>query len=74
LKVARTIGKGGRVEVLVRGILDDLQLLAMNFPNITTPRHKEELATAIKQVSKLAPSLPDGFEDTRSFSQYGKGF
>ncbi|KAH6708762.1 hypothetical protein BKA61DRAFT_614848, partial [Leptodontidium sp. MPI-SDFR-AT-0119] len=32
VKVARTIRKGSRVEDLVRGILDDLQLLATSFP------------------------------------------
>jgi alkaline phosphatase len=46
----------------------------MDFLEVTTPRYKEQLAGAIKQVSKLEPSLPDGFEDTRAFSHYGSGF
>lgn len=47
MKAARTIGKGGRVETLVGGILDDLQLLATNFPDVTTPRGKDQLLRAI---------------------------
>jgi hypothetical protein len=62
VKAARTIGKGGRVENLVGGILDDLQLLATRFPEVTTLRTKEQLAKAVEEVTKMEPSLPDGFE------------
>jgi N-terminal domain on NACHT_NTPase and P-loop NTPases len=33
MKAVRTIGKGGRVEDLIRGILDNLQLLTTKFPD-----------------------------------------
>ncbi|KFY83571.1 hypothetical protein V498_07967, partial [Pseudogymnoascus sp. VKM F-4517 (FW-2822)] len=56
-KAARTIGKGGRVESLVGGILDDLQLLATKFPEVTTPRGKDELAKAIEEVIGMESSL-----------------
>jgi hypothetical protein len=72
-KAARTIGKGGRVESLVRGILDDLQLLATRFPEVTTLRGKDQLAKAIEEVTKMEPSLPDGFEQTPAYAHYGSG-
>jgi hypothetical protein len=60
MKAARTIGKGGRVESLIRGTLDDLQLLATKFPEVMTRRGKEQLAKAIEEVPKMEPSLHDG--------------
>lgn len=73
VKAARTIGKGGRVESLVRGILDDLQLLATRFPEVTTPRGKDQLAKAIEEVAGMEPSLPDGFDDAPTFAHFGSG-
>lgn len=73
VKAARTIGKGGRVEDLIKGILDDLQLLATRFPEVTIPRTKERLAKAIEEVTKMEPSLPDGFEDAPAFAHFGSG-
>lgn len=73
MKAARTIGKGGRVESLVGGILDDLQLLATRFPEITTSEGKDQLATAIEEVTKMEPSLPDGFEQTPAYAHYVGG-
>ncbi|KAH6714431.1 hypothetical protein BKA61DRAFT_605258 [Leptodontidium sp. MPI-SDFR-AT-0119] len=74
VKAARTIGKGGRVESLVRGILQDLQLLATRFPEVTTPRGKDQLAKAIEEVAEMEPSLPDdGFEQMPAYAHYGSG-
>ncbi|OBT95231.2 hypothetical protein VE01_07574 [Pseudogymnoascus verrucosus] len=73
MKAARTIGEGGRVESLVGRILDDLQLLATRFPEVTTSRGKDQLATAIEEVTKMEPSLPDGFEQTPAYAHYGSG-
>lgn len=73
VKAARTVGKGGRVEDLVKGILDDLQLLATRFPEVTIPRTKERLAKAIEEVTKMEPSLPDGFEEAPAFAHFGSG-
>ena len=73
VKAARTIGKGGRVENLVGGILDDLQLLATRFPEVTTLRTKEQLAKAVEEVAKMEPSLPDGFEQMPVYAHYGSG-
>ena len=73
VKAARTIGKGGRVESLVGGILDGLQLLATRFPKVMKPRGKEELAKAIEEMTGMEPSLPDGFEQTPANAHYGSG-
>lgn len=73
VKAARTIGKGGRVESLIRAILDDLQLLATQFPESTTSRGKDQLAKAIDEVTKMEPSLPEGFEEGPAFAHYGSG-
>ncbi|CEJ81186.1 hypothetical protein VHEMI01330 [[Torrubiella] hemipterigena] len=73
IKAARTIGKGGRVETLMKDILDDLSLLTMQFPDTTSHRGKESLTRAIDEVKKLEPSLPEGFEDAVRFANYGSG-
>jgi hypothetical protein len=73
LKAARTIGKGGRVESLMKGILDDMQLMATKFPDAIKPRSKEALGQAIEDVSKMEPSLPDGFDETSTYAHYGSG-
>ncbi|KAM0139051.1 hypothetical protein ACHAP3_003319 [Botrytis cinerea] len=59
VKAARTIGKGGRVESLMSGILDSLHLLTMKFPQITKPGDKKLLTEAITEVLEMEPSLPD---------------
>jgi hypothetical protein len=71
MKAARTIRKGGRIKSLVKGILSDLQLLVTRFPEVTTLRGKEQLAKAIKEVTKMGPSLPDGFEQMPAYAYYG---
>ncbi|TGO70873.1 hypothetical protein BELL_0652g00010 [Botrytis elliptica] len=73
VKAARTIGKKGRVENLVGGILDDLQLLATRFPQVLTSRGKEKLENAIEEVAQMEPSLPDGFEQMPAYAHYGSG-
>ena len=72
-KAARTIGRGGRVESLMKGILEDLQLLATKFPEVTTPRERDRLVKAIDEVAKMEPSLPDGFEEAPTFAHFGTG-
>lgn len=72
-KAARTIGKRGRVETIIKDVLSDLQLLAIRFPDVTSELDKGRLASAIELVDELEPSLPDGFEDSPSFAHYGSG-
>ncbi|KAM3087026.1 hypothetical protein ACMFMF_000958 [Clarireedia jacksonii] len=73
LKAARTIGKGGRVESLMKGILDDMQLMTSKFPDRINKRKRNALDEAIEDVSKMEPSLPDGFEEASAFTHYGSG-
>lgn len=73
MKATQTIRKGSRVENLVRGILDNLQLLATRYLEVTSPRTKEQLAKAIKEVIKIEPSLPDGFEQMLANAHYSSG-
>ncbi|KAJ3499726.1 hypothetical protein NLG97_g98 [Lecanicillium saksenae] len=73
VKAARTIGKGGRVETLMKAILEDLQLLTMKIPQAVSRRGQENLTGAIEDASKMEPSLPDGFENAPAFANYGSG-
>lgn len=72
-KAARTIGKGGRVEVLMKGILDSLQLLTMKIPEAMSLRGQTNLTEAIEEVKELETSLPEGFEDAPVYAHYGSG-
>jgi len=60
LSAVRTLGKGSRVETLMKGMLEDVQLLTSEHGmKITTKTEKEQLAKAISDVLKdLIPSDP----------------
>lgn len=73
LKAARTIGKGGRVETLMKGILDDLHLLTIKFPESMSERGQANLTEAIEEAGELEPSLPEGFENALNFAYHGSG-
>lgn len=76
LKAVRTMGKGAGVESLIKGILEDLQLLVGNhLVNMTSGEHIKDLATTIKEISSIEPSIPEGeFPDSGNvFNQYGSG-
>ena len=66
LLVVRTLCKGNRVETLMKGMLEDVQLLAINdgmTPVADTQR--KELFEAIKAVVASLPSIPgDAVEGT----------
>ena len=54
----RTLGKGGRVESLMKGILEDLQLLSGNrVMKLATEVQLGELVKATEEVSAIPPSL-----------------
>ncbi|KAH8591628.1 SesA protein [Bisporella sp. PMI_857] len=60
VSAARTLGKGSRVETLMKGILEDVQLLAINYSMTTvTDNQRKEVAEAIKEVTALPPSIPE---------------
>lgn len=76
LKAVRNMGKGGRVEVLMKGILEDVQLLAGNgVMNLASEAQIRALKTAIEEISTLKPSIADEeFPDSSNvFNQYGGG-
>ncbi|OAP54477.1 hypothetical protein AYL99_11578 [Fonsecaea erecta] len=76
LKAVRNLGKGGRVEVLMKGILEDMQLLAGNgVVKLASEAQLRDLKAAIEEISALKPSIPDEeFPDSSNvFNQYGAG-
>lgn len=60
LSAVKTLGKGSRVEVLMKGMLEDLQLLAFNHGIRTVSRTQtQEITRAISEVSAIPPSVPE---------------
>lgn len=60
ISALRTLGKGSRVEVLMKGMLDDVHLLAINHSmTAVTDTQRKEVAEGIKEVAALPPSLPE---------------
>ncbi|KAK7177915.1 hypothetical protein PSPO01_16039 [Paraphaeosphaeria sporulosa] len=56
----KTSGKGDRVELLMKGMLEDVQLLASDYVVQTaTQSDMEELSAAIQEVSAIPPSIDD---------------
>jgi N-terminal domain on NACHT_NTPase and P-loop NTPases len=84
-KAVKTLGKGGKVESLMKGILDDIQLLAtiktMTTTNVVkviktvTAAQEEKVARAITDVAAWPPSVPDDVfqEGTYTNINYGTG-
>jgi hypothetical protein len=84
-KAVKTLGKGGKVESLMKGILEDIQLLAtiktMTTTNVkkviktVTAVQEEKVAKAITDVAAWPPSVPDNVfqEGTYTNINYGTG-
>lgn len=75
LSAVKTLGKGSQVETFMKGMLEDVKLLAINHGMIPkTESQNEELAKAIADLAALPPSLPPqapqkaGFTATHSGS------
>ncbi len=65
---ARTLGKGTRVEMLMKRILDDLHVLAISNNLIgENDEHLKELAKAIDEIAAMPPSLPESAGDETGF-------
>ena len=76
LSAVRTLGKGSRVETLMKGILEVVQLLASKHGMTTvTDTQRKEVAKAIKEVAALPPSLPERANEETGFTatHYGSG-
>ena len=75
LLAARTLGKGDTVESLMKGILDDIQLLTGNRVTklATEAKIAELIRTALQDVSAIPSSLPAGISP-RNKSRRNKVF
>jgi hypothetical protein len=73
-KAVKAYGRGNEVENLMKGILEDVQLLACEHGMKTaTKDQQEQIAWAITEVSTVAPSVPEYiFRDT-GFSATNSG-
>ena len=57
---AKSLGKGHRVETLMKEMLEDVQLLAINHSMAAvTDTHLKDVDDAIKEVAALPPSIPE---------------
>ncbi|KAK3291304.1 uncharacterized protein B0H64DRAFT_349303 [Chaetomium fimeti] len=66
LLAARTLAKGGTVESLMKGVLEDVQLLASGrvMELATEASIASLMRKAIEEVSAIPPSLPDGIHSS----------
>jgi CRISPR/Cas system CSM-associated protein Csm2 small subunit len=74
-KIVLKLGKEHRVEVLMKNILKDLQILTGNQTfQAATQSQVEMLQKAIDELSQVKPSIPDrDFESAGNFQHSGKG-
>lgn len=74
LSAVKTLGKGSRVENLMKGTLEDVQLLATNSGMMSvTSAQRKEVADAIKEVDALSPSLPEHALEETGFTAIHSG-
>lgn len=70
--IVKRLGKGNKVEVLGKGMMEDVQALAGNRAvKAATQDQISELQVAIEELSGLSPSLPDDGAVTQN--HYGSG-
>lgn len=75
-KAVKALGKGSGVEKLMKGMLEDLQLLACEHGMKTaTGAQQEQIVKAITEVSAISPSVPENeFQETGFTNKnYGTG-
>ncbi|KAH6665449.1 hypothetical protein B0J14DRAFT_606156 [Halenospora varia] len=72
---AKTLGKGGRVETLMKGMLEDVQLLVNTYGMRIPSTQAGAVTQAIEDVSSIAPSIPESIFEEIVFTnnQYGNG-
>ena len=60
IKAVKVVGKGGKVETLMKGMLVDVQLLAFERGiNAADNAQQERIIEAIAEVSAISPSVPE---------------
>jgi len=73
-KAVKAYGKGNEVENLMKGMLEDVQLLACEHGMRTaTKAQQEQITQAIEEVSAVAPSVPDEVFQDAGFSATNSG-
>ena len=75
-KAVKALGRGNEVEKLMKGILEDVQLLACERGmNTATYDQEQEIVKAISDVSAISPSVPENeFQETGfTNTNYGSG-
>lgn len=76
ISAAKTLGKGDRVETLMEGLMKDVLLLASKHGmEQALSRQIADLTAAIKELSAVEPSLPDGALEETAFTNnnFGNG-
>ena len=76
IKAVKVVGKGGKVENLMKELLEGVHLLACERGmNTATKAEQEEIVKAIKELSALLPSVPEHeFQETGfTNANYGPG-
>ncbi|KAF5586011.1 Het-eN [Fusarium subglutinans] len=70
--MVRSLGKGHRVEVLSKGMMEDVKLLVQNHTaQAATEEQVAKLTEAIEEISSMEPSLAE--EEAVSQTHYGSG-
>lgn len=72
----KACGKGNEVENLMKGMLEDVQLLACEHGMKTAAQaQQEQIVKAIEELLAVAPSVPEGIFQETSFTanNYGSG-
>ena len=75
-KAVKAYGKGNGVENLMKGMLEDVQLLACERSmKVATKAQQEDLVKAITEVSAVLPSVPEHMFQETGFmnTNYGPG-
>ena len=68
------LGKGNRVETLMKGMLEDVQLLAINHGMTTvTDTRRKDVAEAVAEVAALPPSIPENAMEGTGFTAIHSG-
>jgi hypothetical protein len=73
-KAVRTLGKGNEVEQLMKGMLEDVQLLACEHGmKAVTTDQQDQIAQAITEMSAVPSSVPDTVFKDAGFSATNSG-
>jgi hypothetical protein len=73
-KAVKACGKGNEVENLMKGMLEDVQLLACEHGIKTASKaQQEQIAKAIIEVSAVSPSVPEHVFQETGFTAHNSG-